>query len=126
MQAVNFVLNTAGDGYWSSAVKSVHVVGLELYTCADDLAEGALPEYGELRVYFDTASWNIRADGLIYTDSEFERGLAINLIAAGLGAEAAGDVGYSEQGMQGSNYVSCDVGEAFVRAWVANAWPYSN
>ena len=27
------------------------------------------------------------------------------------------DVDYSEQGMQGDDYVSCDVGEEFLKAW---------
>jgi len=34
----------------------------------------------------------------------------------GFTASEAQDVGYSEQGMQGNNYVSCDVGELFISA----------
>jgi hypothetical protein len=29
------------------------------------------------------------------------------------------DVAYSEQGMQGDDYVSCDVGKKFLGAWAA-------
>jgi hypothetical protein len=29
------------------------------------------------------------------------------------------DVGYSEQGMQGDDYVSLDVGESFIASWEA-------
>jgi hypothetical protein len=33
----------------------------------------------------------------------------------------AGDVSYSEQGMQGDNYVSCDVGERFINTFMQHA-----
>jgi hypothetical protein len=32
---------------------------------------------------------------------------------------AGTDVGYSEQGMQGDDYVSCDVGAEFIASWQA-------
>lgn len=117
MQDVNFVLNTAGNGLWSNVAKPVRVVKLELSVWDDELEDDELPDYGELKVYFDTADWDTYEDGLIYTDSQFESELAINLVALGFGATAVGSVGYSEQGMQGDNYVSLDAGEEFVRAW---------
>jgi hypothetical protein len=117
MQDVNFVLNTAGNGLWSNVAKPVRVVKLELSVWDDELEDDELPDYGELKVYFDTADWDTYEDGLIYTDSQFESELAINLVALGFDATAAGSVGYSEQGMQGDNYVSLDAGEEFVRAW---------
>jgi hypothetical protein len=33
----------------------------------------------------------------------------------------ASDVSYSEQGMQGDKYVSCDVGECFINTFMQNA-----
>jgi hypothetical protein len=33
----------------------------------------------------------------------------------------ASDVSYSEQGMQGDNYVSCDVGELFINTYMQHA-----
>jgi hypothetical protein len=33
----------------------------------------------------------------------------------------ASDVSYSEQGMQGDTYVSCDVGERFINTFMQNA-----
>jgi hypothetical protein len=33
----------------------------------------------------------------------------------------AGDVSYSEQGMQGDTYVSCDVGERFINTFMQHA-----
>jgi hypothetical protein len=82
MQDVDFVLNTAGNGLWSNVAKPVRVVKLELAVWDDELEDGELPEYGELKVYFDIADWNTYEDGLIYTDSQFENELAIKLIAS--------------------------------------------
>lgn len=125
MQAVNFVLNTAGNGLWSNTAKSVQITGLELLVWDDELDEGEVPEYGELRVYFNTDNWDVNKEGLIYTDSQFENELAINLIAMGFDAEAAGNVGYSEQGMQGKNFVSLDAGDKFVRTWVEKSFAFN-
>ena len=54
--------------------------------------------------------------GLIYTDRQFLRELRAFLDAHGL---PGADVDYSEQGMQGDNYVSLDIGKDFLRAWSA-------
>ena len=102
-------LNTAGDGYWSDAVKTVKTTKLTVPYISDD------EDFGELCVYFNTKTWNCDEDGLIYTDSLFLTELRKELAALGL---AADDVDYSEQGMQEHNYVSLDVGEAFIKSWV--------
>ena len=72
-------------------------------------------EYGELRAYFDTDTWNINEDGLIYSDphwiDEF-RGLMRSL---GFTGRACANIRYSEQGMQGEDFVSMDVGADFMR-----------
>jgi hypothetical protein len=70
-------------------------------------------EYGELKVYFDE-SWNVAKDGLIYTDRQFEKDLKAFLKLHGLPERG---VSYSEQGMQGTNYVSLDASDKFVKAW---------
>lgn len=103
------VLNTAGDGLWSNKVASVKVTKLDLAYLSDD------EEFGELRVFFDRKTWNPTRDGLIYTDRKFERELQAYLNTLGL---SGSDVGYSEQGMQGDNYVSCDVGKDFIDSWM--------
>jgi hypothetical protein len=71
-----------------------------------------------LRVHFDTASWDTYTDGLIYTDKQFMTELRELLTAQGFDAS---DVSYSEQGMQGDDYVSCDVGECFINMFMQNA-----
>ena len=101
-------LNTAGDGYWSDTAAAVKVTKLAVPYIND---EG---DFGELRVYFDTKSWNCNDSGLIYTDSQFLSELRDQLDQLHM---AGHDVDYSEQGMQGDNYVSLDVGEEFLAAW---------
>jgi hypothetical protein len=106
---VNWQTHTNGKGYWTSFEKTVTVTRVELAYVND---EG---DFGELRAYFDIKSWNVNETGLIYTDprwiDEF-RGLVRSL---GFTRNACDDISYSEQGMQGDNYVSMDVGADFMR-----------
>jgi hypothetical protein len=106
MQAVTF--NTAGDGYWSRAQKTVEIVDMRVTYVNDERT------FGELCVYFNTADWDVNKDGLIYTDSEFKHQLNVFLVEQGLVP-----VDYSEQGMQGDDYVSCDVEDEFLALWDA-------
>ena len=104
----NTTLNTNGRGYWSNKAKAVAVTKLALPYVND---EG---DFGELCVYFNTDTWDVDTDGLIYTDKQFSTELREALTNAGFDAS---DVGYSEQGMQGDNYVSLDVGPKFINSW---------
>ena len=72
-------------------------------------------EFGELRAYFDPAEWNTDTDGLIYTDMMWKHSfLTCMENVLGFSPDATLDVSYSEQGMQGHNYVSMDVGPQFL------------
>ena len=102
------ILNTSGNGYWSREERAVTVTDMRLGYVSDEL------DFGELCVYFNTKSWDTQEHGLIYTDRQFLRELRAFLDAHGL---PGADVDYSEQGMQGDNYVSLDIGEAFLTAW---------
>ena len=102
------VLNTVGDGYWSNVSAPVRLTKLSVPYVNDE------QDFGELRVYFDEATWNVDEDGLIYTDSLFIEQLRDRLTAAGFDST---DVDYSEMGMQGNRYVSLDVGEKFLSSW---------
>jgi hypothetical protein len=104
MQTVTF--NTNGKGYWSRTAKAVEVVDMRVAYVNDEKT------FGELRVYFNTDTWDVNTMGLIYTDKQFKQELNDFLVAQGLAS-----VEYSEQGMQGDNYVSLDVGEEFLTAW---------
>jgi hypothetical protein len=108
MKAVTF--STNGKGYWSRAQKTVQIVDMRLGYVNDE------KDFGELRVYFNTDTWDVNTTGLIYTDKQFMLELREFLDAHGLPGK---DVSYSEQGMQGDNYVSCDIGEKFLTAWAA-------
>lgn len=108
MQIVNAVLSTNGSGFWSDVSKDVKIVGLTLSYVNDE------EDFGELKVIFDTKTWDVNTDGLIYTDRGFMEQLQELLTRLGFQGE---DVSYSEQGMQGDTYVSCDVGEDFIKSY---------
>ena len=109
MQAVTF--NTNGKGYWSRTAKAVRIVDMRINYVNDER------DFGELCVYFNTEDWDVNKDGLIYTDKQFMQELKAFLDAHGLPSK---DVSYSEQGMQGDNYVSCDIVTAkFLQDWEA-------
>ena len=103
------VFSTAGDGLWSNVSKDVEVINMQLGYVSD---EG---DFGELCVFFDTATWDVDVDGLIYTDSGFYADLQQYIKQQGLVV----DLCYSEQGMQGDNYVSLDVGQDFLDSWAS-------
>lgn len=102
------LLNTDGRGYWSRKKAAVHVKSMSVAYVNEDST------FGELRVFFDTETWNVEEDGLIYTDNLFEKELKFFLSSVGIDTT---DVGYSEQGMQGDDYVSLDVGPIFLADW---------
>jgi hypothetical protein len=109
MYKVTATLNTNGNGYWSNKRRAVEITHLQLSYTNDEL------DFGELRVRFNTATWDTKTDGLIYTDKQFMRELKELLTVQGFDAS---DVSYSEQGMQGDTYVSCDVGECFINTFM--------
>ena len=112
MIKVNATLNTNGTGYWSRTAKPVAITGLQLAYINDELS------FGELRVRFTAASWDVNKLGLIYTDKQFMTELKALLTSMGFDSS---DVSYSEQGMQGNTYVSCDVGELFINTYMQHA-----
>jgi hypothetical protein len=103
------IFNTAGDGYWSNVSKPVEIVDMRINYVNDE------QDFGELCVYFNTDTWNVNTDGLIYTDSQFKIDLMAFIKQHGLVV----DLSYSEQGMQGNDYVSLDVGAEFLASWYA-------
>jgi hypothetical protein len=112
MKTFENTIKTSGQGLWSRVKKSVKVTSLDvsIYTDMDTGEEN----FGELRVYFDTKTWNTQISGLIYTDRGFIETLQKKLDEVGL---AGFNVDYSEQGMQGYDYVSLDIGSKFIKSW---------
>ncbi len=111
------ILNTDGTGLWSRTAKSVVITGIDCVVSKYE-DEDSESLYGELRVGFDTASWLTDELGLIYTDKLFLKELREFLVSQGFTAEAADQVEYSEQGMQGDDYVSLDVDVKFCTEWL--------
>jgi len=105
-------LCTDGQGFWSTAKREVKTTRLELGWLNDEHT------FGELCVYFDTSTWNTHEHGLIYTDDTFLAQLKDELALSGFDSS---DVSYSEQGMQGDDYVSLDVGQRFLESFKALA-----
>ena len=112
MYKVNATLQTDGKGLWSRKVAAVEITALQLAYTNDEL------DFGELRVRFNTKTWDVSKDGLIYTDRLFLQQLREFLTDKGFDAS---DIEYSEQGMQGDTYVSLDVGECFINTFMENA-----
>lgn len=106
----NMICKTNGSSMWSGMIKSVKIVSIQLNYL------NTSKDFGELIAVFDSKTWNDSTDGLIYTDNGWLKDFRNNLIKKGLPKRAAYDIDYSEQGMQGKNYVSLDVGKPFLRA----------
>lgn len=97
-----FELHTIGDG-WSLFAKSVKITDVYLnYFSNDD-------QSGELHVSFEKSSWDVFQCDLIYQDTLFLKELKSHF-------DIEEGIGYSEQGMQGKDFVSFDVGPKFLNS----------
>ncbi len=96
---------TNGSGFWSSHARPVKVLRLDIHKFRSSDA-------GELRIYFDTTVWDVSKHGLVYTDKQFIAELSAKLSSMGINVDS---LTYSEQGMQGDDYVSCDIDANFIR-----------
>lgn len=103
---------TNGDGLWSDKQKEVKLLSIEIAFYNDEdvnsLDFDPAGQSGSANIEFDTETWDVDTDGLIYTDSVIEK---INeLLAEQLGYSNTEEVlHWSEQGMQGDDYLSFDV-----------------
>ncbi len=111
---VDFTCNTDGRGLWSEYALTVRCLELDLEVFEDE-DEPGVKDFGELRVRFDLETWHPMLHGLVYTDKLFIKELRVELQRLGFTTEAVAELEYSEQGMQGDDYVSLDVyGEKFI------------
>jgi hypothetical protein len=115
---INTEITTSGDGLWSTYKTNVKCINMNVgwQGKVNDVYDG-LVDFGELQVAFDTDSWNPNKVGLIYTDTGWLSGFRKYLQTLGFSLKAVWDVDYSEQGMQGEDYVSLDVGKFFLKEW---------
>lgn len=112
MLKLGAVCKTAGNGLWSDEERSVKVLKATI--------RGFMPEYpscGDLRVKFSIKTWNTDKHGLIYTDTLWLREFKQLLESRGFSKKAVNEVDYSEQGMQGNDYVSLDIDKRFLKEW---------
>ena len=106
---INLKIKTSGTGLWSEVIKEVELTKLELTYVNKE------SDFGSLEVYFNTKTWNVRKDGLIYTDKEFLKSLIKELNSLGFVAD---NIEYSEQGAQGINYIDFDVDKNFIESFL--------
>jgi hypothetical protein len=114
------VLRTDGSGYWSKRVGNVNILRFEITQSFYNELDGDSHQYGEMRVFFETSlrrvnGWQVPNYGFIYTDKLWLTMLRQYLQSKGFSEAAIQDVSYSEQGMQGRDYVSLDVGDSFLK-----------
>ena len=108
---VNFVCNTDGNGLWSREKKEVKIHRIDINYRDDE------NQFAELIACFNQRTWSLSKHGLIYTDKLWIREFRKELQNLGFSEKATRDVDYSEQGMQGDNFVSLDVGKSFLKEW---------
>lgn len=98
-------VHTNGQGHWSKVAGPVYLTKIEV-----------LPSnvnFGEMRVYFNL-SWVVEVHGFIYTDPQFLKELSDLLVSKGV----SGKIHYSEQGMQGYDYISFDINGEVIKTFV--------
>ncbi len=111
---VNISAATDGSGLWSSHKTNVTIKEIQVhrpFRRSDDKTVFA----GELRAFFSSKDWNIGKHGLIYTDRGWLKEFREKLVENGFSKKAANSVTFSEQGMQGDDYVSMDAGSEFIK-----------
>ena len=120
---------THGNGYWSKEERKIKLTKAKAHVYFDHFwsenkGKFIYHTWGELRVYFDN-TWRVERHGLIYTDRHWIKDLRRILASKGFSEKACKDVDYSEQGMQGSTYVSLDIGNKFIKEWHDKGYPYT-
>lgn len=111
----NEVYRTSGDGLWSNVAKDVRVTGMGMYISTEKNNYNFFSD-SDFYVTYDESTWNINADGLIYTDTAFIANVRdkVRDVLAQLGCDddvanaLVASITYSEQGMQDDGRVSCD------------------
>lgn len=105
-------VSTDGCGLWSREKRKVKLINM--------CVEYASGDFGNLCVFFDKKTWDTHEHGLIYTDKGWLDGFRNKLVTKnGYSEKAAKDIDYSEQGMQGDDFVSLDCGAVFLAEYYA-------
>lgn len=100
-----FVNKTDGTGFYSSLEKFVTCIGLDLKFVSETEIY--------LEVYFDSETWNVEEDGLIYSDKNWLVECRNNLISLGFDSGIVKDVQYAPFRYQTEESVLLQVTPAF-------------
>ena len=95
---VQWAIQTGGDGLWSTRSTIVEVTSITIKWVGDNVVE--------VNLTFDPNTWNTERDGLVYTDNLFLIGVHEKMAKLLPGVSFALD--YTEEGMQGEDYVSLE------------------
>jgi hypothetical protein len=109
-----FQCRVGGDGLWSDKETIVDITAILPDTVRD--------KYITFMVFFE--NWNVDEDGLIYTDKTFKEDFRNHLIYLGLNPEVAARISYTEQGMQGDDYVSMETDDNRFAEWMG--WKFES
>lgn len=112
---IDITATTNGRGFWSREIRKVNHKKMQLSCFGKDPDLEFAYGYYELRVFFNQKNWNTKKHGLIYTDRQWEKDFKRELINMGFSKSAVKNCNFSEQGMQGDNYISLDAGPKFAK-----------
>lgn len=111
--------STAGNGLWSYESRKITHSRAELCLWGDQIYDyinrNQQIKFAELRVYFPKKNWDVKKHGLIYTDRQWIKEFKKSLVKVGFSQKSVSPIYYTEQGMQGDNYVSIYVTSAFIK-----------
>ena len=100
------ICSTGGNGLWSKVERDVDIHGLSVSYIDSDL------NMVNFEAHFTKKSWNVEKHGLVYTDKLWIRQFRKEMIGLfGISKKCADDIDYTEQGMQGDNYISLGTGK---------------
>ena len=103
------VVHTDGRGLWSHVRKPTVIKRVEIEEDQFADTDGKMAKQYLLKVFLTRKSWNTDTDGLVYTDERWIKEFRKALKEAGY--KRWKDVGYTEQGMQGDDYVHLIMGD---------------
>lgn len=111
LRKVNITCRTNGEGLWSNSKrKIIHQIEI-VSELPDRITYRWESDCSNLRVYFNKKYWDIEKHGLIYTDELWLKSFLEEIKR--IGFKNFKKVQYSEQGMQGNNYVDLDIDKNF-------------
>ena len=97
------ILHTNGKGLWSPCKKATKVKSIDI----EDVSDSYGNHHYYVNVYLYKSTWNTNTDGLVYTDPQWIKELREVMRDAGF--KHWKKIDYTEQGMQGDDYVSLEI-----------------